>query len=91
MITDGHNPFTVMLFVGAVLMAFALAATYAVAQNALTVASFARICQRCVWSRLDRPLADQARHAHTKGREVDWGHDPPHHTSRFVHESPVCR
>jgi len=37
-ITDGHNPFTVMLFVGAVLMAFALAATYAVAQNALTVA-----------------------------------------------------
>lgn len=38
MITDGHNPFTVMLFVGGVLIAFVLVATYTLAQNSLTVA-----------------------------------------------------
>ena len=38
MTTDGHNPFTVTLFVGSVLLAFALAATYAAAQNSLTAA-----------------------------------------------------
>ena len=61
MITDGLNPLAVLLFVGAVLTAFALAATYAVRTNHQTRAARAHLVPGLRRRRSDLPGVDPLR------------------------------